>query len=171
MATTPFPKESSRLSFDDMREEDFGDLLQLFNSVPDYMEIAEGKRVVTMEEVKRNYLENQEMADSYTITIREKGRSQVIGYAQFILNNPRDNNPWLGLIMIHQEKQKLGYAAEFLQRLLVWYKENGYTSLHLGVMEKNAQVLPFYEKLGFRRYTIKESDKLGRVFCLSYDLH
>ncbi|KGT72871.1 sortase, partial [Bradyrhizobium japonicum] len=139
-------------------------------SLPDYTEMSEGMRIVTLEEVKKNDQENREMADSFTISIREKGADPVIGYAQFILNNPRDNNPWLGLIMFHQEKQKLGYAREFLHALLDWYEANGYDSLHLGVLEKNAQVVPFYEKLGFRQYETRESEKLGKVFCLAYDL-
>lgn len=54
--------------------------------------------------------------------------------------------------------------------MIAWYKENGYTSLHLGVLDKNRGVVPFYEKCGFRVYEERMTEKLGLVICMAYDI-
>jgi RimJ/RimL family protein N-acetyltransferase len=167
---SPFPAESERLQFAPISEHDIAELVEVYNSNPFYMEAAEGKPAITLKEVERDFVENNSYPGSFNIAIREKGKSKIIGIAQFILNNPRDNNPWLGLLMLHKEKQGQGYAKEFLLILLDWYKQNGYASLHLGVLEKNSIVVPFYQRCGFQQYEVLETEKLGKVICMAYQM-
>jgi RimJ/RimL family protein N-acetyltransferase len=164
---TPFPAESTRLTFAPVTEADFPELLDVYNSNPDYMEMAEGSRTVTLETVEKDHREHLAFADSFSFAIREKGSSTVIGISQFILCNPNDGFPWLGLIMLHSAKHKYGYGREFMEVLIDWYRENGYPELRLGVLEKNLSVVPFYERLGFSVYERKETKKLGRVTCMT----
>lgn len=165
-----FPDSSKRLEFRLVTEKDFEDLVEVYNSNPVYLEISEGTPKITVEAVKRDHEESLSFENGYSVAIREKGASKVIGVAQFIQRNPRDNNPWLGLIMLHKEKQKLGYAREFFEILLTWYQDNGFSSLHLGVLEKNQEVIPFYERIGFVRYGERETPKLGKVICMSLEM-
>ncbi|MED1784870.1 GNAT family N-acetyltransferase [Brevibacillus fortis] len=169
-STTPFPAHSARLVFQPVTEHDFPELLTVYNSNPDYMEFAFGQRVVTLQTVADDHQDNLKFADSYSFSIREVHGTEIIGIAQFILCNPRDGHPWLGLIMLHSEYQSHGYAKEFLDTLLSWYQENGYTSLHLAVLEKNKRVIPFYEKYGFVAYEEREHEKLGLVICMAYPI-
>ncbi|MFS0558348.1 N-acetyltransferase family protein [Brevibacillus sp. 179-C9.3 HS] len=168
--TTPFPANSARLLFQPVTEQDFARLLSVYNSNPDYMEAAYGQRVVTVQTIEADHQDNLAFADSYSFSFRERHGSEIIGIAQFILCNPRDCNPWLGLIMLHSDYQSCGYAKEFLDTLIAWYRENSYTSLHLGVLEKNHRVIPFYEKYGFSIYEERVSEKFGRVICMSYTI-
>lgn len=165
-----FPDSSERLEFSKITENDFEQLVEVYNSNPAYMEIAEGTAEITEDVVKRDHEESMSFENGYSVAIREKGASKVIGVAQFILRNPRDDHPWLGFIMLHKDKQKAGYAREFLVVLLGWYKANGFTSLHLGVLESNQAVIPFYEGIGFVRYEERETPKLGKVICMCYSL-
>jgi len=165
---TPFPQMSSRLNFAATLPSDVPQLVELYNSNPFFLEATEGKSVVTETEVLRDLEETASFASgSWSLSIREKGNTEVIGVAQFILENPRDGNPWLGLLMFHRQKQRFGYAREFLDVLVGWYQENGYTSLHLGVQERNDLVIPFYEKCGFHVYEVRDHPKLGRVICMA----
>lgn len=167
---TSFPAASRRLRYTPVAERDFPELLRVYNSNPDYMEYTTGKRTVTVETVEQDHAENMALADSYSYCLREAASDSTIGIAQFILNNPRDGHPWLGLIIIDRRAQGKGYAKEFLDCLIGWYRNNGYTSLHLGVLEKNQAVVPFYEKVGFVTYEERVTEKLGRVICMSYSI-
>ncbi|CAM5793184.1 MULTISPECIES: GNAT family N-acetyltransferase [Brevibacillus] len=167
---SPFPASSQHLLYFPVEESDFDELLSVYNSNPDYMEYAYGKREVTVQTVESDHAENLAMEDSYSILLRSRSTRDLVGIAQFILRNPRDGNPWLGLIMLHKDHQGKGYAQHFLDTLIAWYKENGYTSLHLGVLDKNRGVVPFYEKCGFRVYEERMTEKLGLVICMAYDI-
>lgn len=167
---TPFPRASRRLAFTPVTERDFPALLDVYNSNPDFMEYSFGQRTVPVEVVAQDHAENLTFADSYSYCLREASSHSLIGIAQFILKNPRDGHPWLGLIMIDSRAQGRGYAKEFLDCLIAWYRENGYTSLHLAVLEKNQAVVPLYEAYGFATYEERVSDKLGRVFCMAYSI-
>lgn len=168
---TPFPAASSRLVYSPVVESDFAELLHVYNSNPDYMEYTYGQRTVTIEIVEQDLADNLAFAGSYNYCLRETSSHSLIGIAQFILNNPRDGHPWLGLIMIDSRSQGKGYAREFLDCLIAWYRENGYTSLHLAVLEKNQAVVPFYEAYGFATYEERVTEKLGRVICMAYQIH
>lgn len=167
---TPFPVASCQLLYTPVTDRDFTELLDVYNSNPDYMEYAFGQRVVALEAVERDHLDHLEMEDSYSIALREATNGAIIGIAQFILRNPRDGQPWLGLIMLDSRFQGKGYAREFLDTLIHWYKENGYVSLHLAVLEKNQSVIGFYENVGFRVYEERTTEKLGRVICMAYHI-
>ncbi|MED4754364.1 GNAT family N-acetyltransferase [Brevibacillus choshinensis] len=170
---TPFPAASSRLVYSPVLESDFSELLHVYNSNPDFMEYSYGQRFVTVEIVEQDHADNMAFAfaNSYSYCLREASSHSLIGIAQFILNNPRDGHPWLGLIMIDSRAQGKGYAKEFLDGLIDWYRENGYTSLHLAVLEKNQAVVPFYETYGFVPYEERVTEKLGRVICMAYPIH
>lgn len=163
-----FIPSSKRLHFSPVTPADFAELLAVYNSNPDYMEYAFGKRAVTVQEIEADHLENLALEDSYSVALRESANGNIIGIAQFILCNPRDKQPWLGLIMLHSDCQGKGYAKEFLDCLIDWYRENGYTSLHLAVLATNSKVVPFYEKYGFTAYEERKHERLGRVICMAY---
>jgi len=167
---TAFPQKSSTLTYRSTTSADVPQLVEVYNSNPFFMEVSEGKSAVTSLEVARDLEENQAMPGSYSISVCEMQTDRVIGILQFILKNPRDGHPWLGLLMIHQEKQGRGMAAECLHTLIAWYRENGFSSLHLGVLEKNERVVPFYEKHGFVRYELRATERMGNVICMSRDL-
>lgn len=167
---TPFPPASHRLYFVPVTPDDFSELLGLYNSNPDYMEYAFGKRVVTLETVEQDHKDNLAFPDSYSVLLREQCSNALVGISQFILRNPRDQQAWLGLIMLDHHFQGKGYAREFLDLLINWYAENGYSSLHLAVLEKNQVVIPIYEKLGFSVYEERVTPKLGRVICMKYEI-
>jgi RimJ/RimL family protein N-acetyltransferase len=161
-----FPQNSDRLQFQAVTLENLNDLVPVYNSNPFYLQASTGESVVSIEEIRKDWEENNDYEGSYSLMMREKATGEIVGLAQFILQNPRDNNPWLGLLMIHKEKQGLGYGREFLEVLMSWLAKNGYSSLHLGVLTKNDLVVPFYEKLGFMPYEIRTSQRGDETICM-----
>ncbi|MGE5704305.1 MAG: N-acetyltransferase family protein [Clostridia bacterium] len=159
------------MTFHHLTEEDLFGCLPIYNSNPAFMQMSEGSPVVTIDTVRKDYRETQELTGPYCMGFREKaGDGTLIGLAQFILDNPRDHNPWLGLLMILQEKQRRGYAVEFLAILHAWLKENEFANLHLAVLEQNQRVVSFYESCGYEAYEWRETPTLGKVLCMSIQL-
>ena len=161
-----FLKESERLVFTPVKREDLAQLMGVYNSNPFYNLVSTGKSDVTLEEIEEDWKYNEEYDDSYSILITDKSNGEVIGHSQFLIRNPRDNNPWLGLIMVEQKQQGKGYAREFITSLMDWLEHQGFESLHLAVLEKNDKVLPFYYKLGFAAYETRQTERYGPALCL-----
>lgn len=161
-----FCKESQRLNYTAVKREDLISLIDVYNSNPFFNLVSTGKCDVTLEEIEADWKYNEEFAQSYSIALTDKKSGTIIGYSQFLTCNPRDLNPWLGLIIVKADQQGKGYAREFMESLINWLEVYGFPSLHLAVLEKNEKVLPFYEKLGFVPYEIKETQRFGTTICM-----
>ncbi|MET3292722.1 GNAT family N-acetyltransferase [Brevibacillus fluminis] len=165
--STPFPTQSARLRYSPLHESDFPALLKIYNSNPDFMEMSEGSRTVTIETVEKDDLETRSLPFSHCIGIWEQAGDRLVGLMHFTLQNPSDKNPWLGLLMIHREKQQHGFAREALSVLHDWLRENEHTTLHLAVLEQNQRVVPFYQSCGYESYEWRETPALGKVLCMA----
>ncbi|MGD8190136.1 N-acetyltransferase family protein [Brevibacillus ginsengisoli] len=159
-------RESERMIFTTVRPEDISKLMDIHNSNPFYNLVSTGKLEVTQEEIEEDLNCNTEFSDSYSILLIEKNSGELIGHSQFITCNPRDNKPWLGLIITHKDQQGKGYAREFIEVLVSWLEDRGFDELHLAVLEKNEKVLPFYHQLGFAYYETRVTEKYGPARCL-----
>jgi hypothetical protein len=51
--------------------------------------------------------------------------------------NPNDGAPWLGLVMIHADRQQQGLAAEAIVGLADHGRREGWTRLREGVIDGN----------------------------------
>lgn len=73
--------------------------------------------------------------------------------------HPRDLVPWIGLLEVHEQEQRHGYASEAAAALLGWARARGATALRLGVAEGNASGLAFWRSVGFR--DVEERERIG----------
>jgi len=58
---------------------------------------------------------------------------------------------WLSELIIHADLQGQGLAAVIVQAIVQAARQAGLNEIRLGVMKKNANVVPFWEKMGFEQ--------------------
>ncbi|UOQ84772.1 GNAT family N-acetyltransferase [Gracilibacillus salinarum] len=74
----------------------------IVHSNPAYNILENGNASRSMSEIRKEFLNGK--TESYLIIDGEK----TIGVVDFLDNNPRDNHPWIGFLMIKKEYQLLG---------------------------------------------------------------
>lgn len=166
MNLTTFPKHSQRLNFEPVTEENLDQLLPVYNSNPFFNHLSLQKSKVDREFLLEELEENKMFDIHYERIISLIDTHEIVGVAHWIIENPNDHKPWLGLLIIHQAMQNKGYGREFIEVLISWLKENGFSSLRLGVLKDNTPVLPFYHSLNFTIVKEVTTDKHGQVIVM-----
>jgi RimJ/RimL family protein N-acetyltransferase len=69
--------------------------------------------------------------------LRLRDDGACVGVLDWMDENPNDGAPWLGLIMIHADRQHLGLAGEAVAGLAEHGRAAGWTRLREGVLEGN----------------------------------
>ena len=86
--------------------------------------------------------------ESYLIYLENK----YIGIIDFLRNNPNDNCPWIGLLMIHGEYHSRGYGKMAYNLFEEKLKQEGYDQVRIGIMQENTVAEKFWTALGFKLY-------------------
>lgn len=99
-----------------------------------------------------------ELADHRsTFFLLESGDGEPVGYAKLRKHAPprkmADRNAIeIQRIYLLQNQIGQGQGRMLMQHCLDWSRNQGYTSVWLGVWERNARAMAFYEKIGFRKF-------------------
>lgn len=122
--------------------------MEIMNSHPDYNLLADGKRILDEQDLLKEHEEGNDL-NKERFLIEEKG--EYIGIIDFIMKNPRDGKPWLGLLIIH----KLWIRQALAEKALAMYEammiKRGITEVRLGCFAANQPGLSFWTKQGFIR--------------------
>lgn len=137
--------------------------ISIVNSNPSYNVLENGRPSRTRQEVSSEFLNTS--TESYLIKYDDK----YIGVIDFLKNNPKDNYPWIGLLMIHQDYHSKGYGKKvylaFEEKII---NQNPGNRVRLGVLKNNKKAIKFWECLGFKYYGSSEWDG-KEVVC--YEKH
>jgi len=79
----------------------------------------------------------------------DRETSDAVGVLDWLDENPNDGKPWLGLIMIHADRQRQGLGAEAFEGLADHLRRRGIFVLREGVIESNAAGRALADRLGF----------------------
>jgi RimJ/RimL family protein N-acetyltransferase len=82
------------------------------------------------------------------VCLKESGA--VLGVLDFMIENPADGYPWLGLLIIRADQQRQGFGREVLEGLVKQLRASGATALRAGVIERDTSGRAFAEELGFQ---------------------
>ncbi|QMW01056.1 GNAT family N-acetyltransferase [Spirosoma foliorum] len=99
-----------------------------------------------------------ELADHRsTFFLLESGDGELVGYAKLRKHAPprkmADRNAIeIQRIYLLQNQIGQGQGRILMQHCLDWSRNQGYTAVWLGVWERNARAMAFYEKIGFRKF-------------------
>lgn len=124
--------------------------LEILNSNTHYNILENGNPSRTIEEARNEFL-NQN-TESYLIFIENK----YIGIIDFLKNNPNDNCPWIGLLMIHGEHHSKGYGKMAYNLFEEKLKQQNYNKVRIGILPENIGAKRFWTSLGFKFYAYKQ---------------
>lgn len=122
--------------------------MEIMNSHPEYNLLADGKTVLGEEDLLKEHEENGELKkERYLI----KSGDHYIGIIEFIMDNPTDRKPWLGLLIIHRDWTKKSYAVKALAKYEEIMKSRNINEVRLGCFTANITGMNFWGKQGFHK--------------------
>lgn len=119
--------------------------MEIMNSHPDYNLLSEGKAVLTYEDLIEEHEEELEK-ERYVIKVE----NDMIGIIDFIMENPRDHKPWLGLLIIHKTWTGHSYAKQALKKYEDLMRERNVFAVRLGCLTENINGMSFWQQNGFQ---------------------
>ncbi len=138
--------------------------LEVMNSNSTYNILSESKPFLTDIDIINEHEEKIEKERFIIIN-----SLKPVAIIDFIMCNPRDQNPWLGLLIVHGHYQKQGLATQIYVQYENLMKQRQVSSIHLGCLKKNKKGLQFWNKQGFKFY--EERDYHGKkLLCLYKEL-
>ncbi|WP_026477093.1 GNAT family N-acetyltransferase [Alkaliphilus transvaalensis] len=130
-------------------------VLEILNSNPHYNILENGNPLRSIEEVREEFL--NQVTDSYLMILD----NQYIGVIDFLKNNPKDNCPWIGLLMIHGDYHSRGYGKKSYVAFENKLKEESFNNIRIGILQNNINAKKYWTSLGFKFY--KNSQYQGKL--------
>lgn len=122
--------------------------MEIMNSQAEYNLLADGKRVLDEQDLLAEQEEKKELCkERYLIKVEK----DLVGIIDFIMENPRDQKPWLGLLIIHRDWTRKSYGAAALSKYEEMMRGRGIDAVRLGCFTANTKGMAFWEKQNFRR--------------------
>lgn len=163
---TPFPTETARLTLAPVTAAELPALVPVYNSNPFFLKLSEGKPEIAVDDLARAFADHRREG-AHHVLLRDRADGSVVGVVQLLEENPHDGVAWLGLLVVHADRQRQGLAREVVEAISRWLRDNGRAELRLGVVSKNARVVPAWAALGFRGLDVVESPRWGRVIRMT----
>lgn len=143
------------IKFEPITEDLLEVTLSIINSNSYFNSLENGNPRRSLEEIKSEFL--NQSTESYLITLE----NQYIGVIDFLKNNPNDNHPWIGLLMIHGEYHSKGYGKKAYLIFEDKLKQENFHTIRIGILQDNAIAKKYWTSLGFKFY--KNSQWEGKV--------
>ncbi|SFS59611.1 Acetyltransferase (GNAT) family protein [Paenibacillus sp. BC26] len=119
--------------------------LEVLNSNPYFNFISKDKEQLNEEDIAAD-LKDAEHVGAERYIIREQGNA--VGILEFVMINPNDSCPWIGLLVIHGAYKGRGYGKAALELYDTIMRERGIISHRLGVLASNAAAHAFWQRNG-----------------------
>jgi GNAT superfamily N-acetyltransferase len=120
--------------------------LEMINSNPDNNVLENGVKTRTLAEIEEELL--NPMIKSVLIMLDDT----YIGIMDYLMENPKDHCPWLGLLMIHGDYQGFGFGSQAYLLYENMMLERGIPKIRIGVIKENLKAHDFWTSLGFTYY-------------------
>jgi ribosomal protein S18 acetylase RimI-like enzyme len=144
--------------FEPITENSIEIALEIVNSNPTYNILENGTPLRSLNEV------NSEFLNTFSVSYLIKQKNRNIGIIDFLKKNPRDNHPWIGLLMIKGDYHSLGYGKKAYASFEEKLKQQQFNNIHIGVLQNNLKAIEFWKSLGFKFYG--NSEWQGKVvYC------
>jgi RimJ/RimL family protein N-acetyltransferase len=141
-------------------------LKEIVNSNKEYNLLSESHAELTSAEILEMY-ESSKKLGAVTSFVTHNGCP--VGVIDYLMENPSDKMPWLGLLMIHARNQEKGYAVAAVKRYECLMHNEGVKRVRIGVIKGNDRALNFWINRGFTFCCEKRGDKLT-VMCFEKEL-
>ncbi len=95
------------------------------------------------------------------LAIRDREARAIVGVIDYLEFNERDGHPWIGLLMVHADRQREGIAGEAMLRICEHVNLSWASPVRIGVIDHNRAGLGLAVSLGFQPYGEAEEDLGG----------
>ncbi|MGZ4162619.1 MAG: GNAT family N-acetyltransferase [Tumebacillaceae bacterium] len=131
------------LTFEEVTEDNMHVALEITNSNPFYNTLENGSATRTVEELRTEFL------TPATTSALIKNGDTYVGLIDYLMLNPNDQHPWLGLLMIHSDCKGQGFGKQAYLAYEQLMRERGVDVVRLGVLKGNDHARKFWEQQGF----------------------
>jgi GNAT superfamily N-acetyltransferase len=145
--------------FEEVTKESLYIALEMINSNPEYNRFENGKEARTLADMEKEFLN----PNTYCAFI--KLDDTYIGIIDYLLENPKDHYPWLGLLLIHADYQGYGFGAQTFAAYENEMRKRGKESVRIGVLKENIKAQRFWESLGFVHYNTATAQNGTGILC------
>ncbi len=121
-------------------------IMSIMNSHPSYNRLVLGKALLTSGDIERDIKESLELgASSFYI----KNDDEPVGLIDFLPENPRDKQAWIGLLIVHKNHEGNGIGSEALRLLEEQLLLQKVGKVRLGIHKGNDSGTAFWRKHGY----------------------
>ncbi|ANS76878.1 hypothetical protein AWM70_21730 [Paenibacillus yonginensis] len=121
--------------------------LELMNSDPYFNWVSKGKKQFTLEEALEEIYESEALGtERYFIVLND----ERIGILEFLMKHPKDDQTWLGLLLIGKPWQRKGYGTQTFKLFLAMMQERTVSCIRIGVTVNNEPAHHFWIRQGFK---------------------
>jgi GNAT superfamily N-acetyltransferase len=150
------------ISFETITKETLYIALEIVNSNPEYNLRENDREQRSAEEVRL------ELLNDNTISAFIKLDDTYIGVINYLPSNPKDNYPWLGLLLIHRDYQGYGFGSLAYTLFETEYLKSDV--IRIGVLKENVNARSFWEEKGFIYYQTVVNETAKEVDCFEKKL-
>lgn len=152
--------ETSRLVIHELAPEDLGAVFDVYATNGPYLELTSGvggePGHFDLEALQRDYAVAQAMPGRHMDGIYLREGDGPIGVLDWIEENPADDIPWIGLVIVHAGWQRRGIATEAVDGLGAHLRARGAERVRMAVIERNEPALALAGSLGLDQVTRTE---------------
>jgi RimJ/RimL family protein N-acetyltransferase len=149
--------------FEEIKKETLYIALEIINSNTHYNIVENERAQRELEEIEEEFL------NPVTISVFIKLDDTYIGVMDYLMENPKDQCPWLGLLMIHSDYQGFGFGAHAYALYESEMRNRGLQRVRLGVIKENVKAKQFWESLGFLYIKTALSENGKEIFVYEKD--
>ncbi|MDR7075538.1 GNAT superfamily N-acetyltransferase [Neobacillus niacini] len=131
------------VQFEEITKETLYIALEIINSNPSYNVLENGKHKRELADVEK------ELLNPVSTSVFIKLDDTYIGMIDYLMENPKDQCPWLGLLIIHGDYQGFGFGTQAYALYESDMRKRGLKRIRLGVIKENGKAKQFWESLGF----------------------
>lgn len=128
----------------------------ILNSDAFFNRVSVSRDQLTREDVERDKREADQLGAERLLVA---DGSEYVGILDFLMENPNDGCPWLGLLQVDKRMQRQGYGRRMLELYMNVMRERGVERFRIGVIEENAPALRFWLGFGFNYVNTVVNDR------------
>jgi RimJ/RimL family protein N-acetyltransferase len=145
--------ETARLYIKRLIPSDLDALLEVWLSNPQYLQLTEGSRGQSghydLGMLQRDFAIAQVTPGRVFGGIWRKDNAELIGALDWLIQNPNDDHPWLGLIIIQADQQRQRFAHEVVADLVSHLAAKRRYSARAAIIDGNEAGAATMRALGF----------------------
>ncbi|MCL6572248.1 MAG: GNAT family N-acetyltransferase [Bacillus sp. (in: Bacteria)] len=150
--------------FEEINQESLYIALDIINSNPEYNLFENNKEARTLADMKGEFL------NSMSISAFIKLDDTYIGVIDYLIENPKDQYPWLGLLMVHGSYQGYGFGTQAYTLYENEMLKRGLESVRIGVLKENTNAQHFWKSLGYIYFKTATAKNGSGIYCYQKEI-